>query len=210
MKKVLTLASVLGTAALLSACGGTANNAVSNSNLAMNSNRSTVNSATNTLANAANTVANTVSNTAASLTTPSPEDFMKKAAQGGMAEVELGKLAAQKGQNAEVKSYGQMMVADHGKANTELKALAAKKNVTLPADLGSHATVHEKLKTMSGAEFDKTYVDAMVDDHETTVSEFQKQADSSADADVKAFAAKALPTLKAHLEKIKAIQAKMP
>jgi putative membrane protein len=183
-----------------------------NTNVNGNANRAVVNSA-NTNSNtgsAANSVANTISNTAAALTTDSPDDFMKSAAEGGMAEVELGKLAATKAQNPEVKKFAQMMVTDHTKANAELKALAAKKNVALPADMGSHKSAMDDLNGLSGAEFDKEYVDSMVDDHEDTVAAFQKQADNSADADVKAFAAKTLPTLKRHLEAIKEIHSKMP
>jgi putative membrane protein len=135
---------------------------------------------------------------------------MAMAAQSGMAEVELGRMAATKAQNPEVKQFGQMMVTDHGKANTELKALAAKKNIAVPTDLGTHASTAEELKGLSGADFDRAYVEAMVEAHEDDVSAFQKQADNAADAEVKAFAAKNLPVLQKHLEAIKAIQAKMP
>jgi putative membrane protein len=134
---------------------------------------------------------------------------MKDAAQGGTAEVELGKLAAQKAKDPEVKKFGQMMVDDHSKANKEMQDLAKKKNVTLPTDLGKHQSTLDKLKGLSGADFDKEYVEEMVDDHETDVSEFEKQSTSSSDPEVKAFAAKTLPVLKKHLDAIKAIQAKM-
>jgi len=134
---------------------------------------------------------------------------MKEAAEGGMAEVEMGKLASQKAQNPDVKKFGQMMVTDHTAANTELKALAAKKNIALPADAGSHKSNMDALAKESGAGFDKAYVNDMVSDHEKDVSDFQKQADSSSDPDVKAFAAKTLPVLRKHLDAIKAIEAKM-
>jgi putative membrane protein len=103
-----------------------------------------------------------------------------------------------------------MMVSDHTKAGTELKALAATKKMTMPADLTADKDTIDDLKATAAADFDAAYVDAMVDGHEDTVAAFQEQADKSADAEVKAFAAKTLPTLKAHLEQIKAIQAKMP
>jgi putative membrane protein len=185
------------------ACGGD----TANSNA--NSNRSLVNTALNTAGNAVNTVANAVSNVTNTNTASKEPDFMKEAAQGGMAEVELGKLAVSKAQNPEVKKYGQMMVTDHTKANDELKALAAKKNYTLPSDIGSNKSTVEKLSSLSGADFDKAYVKDMVEDHETDVAAFQKQADSATDPDIKAFAAKTLPVLKKHLDAIKAIQAKM-
>lgn len=129
------------------------------------------------------------------------QGFATRAAQGGMAEVELGRLASQKAQNAEVKKFAQMMVQDHTNANTELKSLASKKNITLPTALDAeHKAVMDKLQGLSGAEFDKAYMDAMVEDHEKTVDLFQAQADDGADADMKAFAAKTLPKVKQHLE----------
>ena len=134
---------------------------------------------------------------------------MEDAAQGGMAEVELGKVAATKAKDPEVKKFAQMMVTDHTKANAELKALAAKKNFQLPTDLGTHKSKLDSMSKLSGAEFDQEYVDNMVDDHEDDVAAFQKMADSGTDPDVKAFAAKCLPVLKKHLDAIKAIQAKM-
>jgi putative membrane protein len=207
MKNTLMIAIFGLFTLVLTSCGGQTSVNV-NANTGANRS-STVNNAANSVSNPVNSAVNTVSNTAASLTLDSPEDFMKEAAQGGMSEVEMGNLAAKNAQNAEVKSFGQMMVSDHGKANTELKALATKKNVTLPTDMGSHRSDIDRLKTLKGAEFDKAYVDAMVDDHEADVSAFQAQADKSTDTDVKAFAAKTLPVLKTHLEKIKGIQAKL-
>jgi putative membrane protein len=207
--KLISTALAFGLAAAgLTACGGPAANTNNAAN--MNTNRG-ANNANNgsTVGNAVNSVANTVSNAASALTTDSPDDFMKTAAHGGMAEVEMGKLAAQNAADPEVKKFGQQMVADHGKANTELKTLAGKKNVSLPADLGSHQSDLDELKGLSGADFDKAYVKAMVDDHETDVKEFESQANNSSDPDVKAFAAKTLPVLKRHLEAIQTINARI-
>jgi putative membrane protein len=135
---------------------------------------------------------------------------MKEAANGGMAEVELGKVASTKAANAEVKKFGQMMVTDHSKANEELKALAAKKGVDLPKEVdSSHKSIMDSLKNKTGADFDKEYVEEMVDDHEKDVAAFEDKAKNAKDADVKAFAEKTLPTLRKHLDAIKAIQAKM-
>lgn len=137
-------------------------------------------------------------------------DFMKEAATGGMAEVEMGKMMAVKATNPEVKKFAQMIVTDHTAANNELKALAAKKNVTLPTDVdASQKSTMDMMKTKSGADLDKEYVENMVSDHEKDVADFQKQSMSATDPDVKAFAAKTLPTLKKHLDAIKAIQSKM-
>jgi putative membrane protein len=103
-----------------------------------------------------------------------------------------------------------MMVTDHTKANDELKSVAQQKHITLPGTLDSkHQTEVNKLQGLSGAVFDKQYVEMMVADHEKTVAMFQQQAQSGTDAEAKAFAAKNLPTLQKHLESIKAIQAKM-
>ena len=138
------------------------------------------------------------------------DKFMTEAAQGGMMEVELGKLAASKAQNPEVKAFGQRMVVDHGKAGEDLKALAAKKNIKLPTELsgGMKETV-DRLSKLSGAEFDKEYVKLMVDDHDEDLEAFQEQADDAEDADVKAFAAKYAPVIKSHYDSIKAINDKM-
>jgi len=133
---------------------------------------------------------------------------MKDACQGGMAEVEMGKLAQQKAKNPEIKKFGQMMVTDHGAAGKELEALAKKKNVTLPTDLGSHKSTLDSLSKETDG-FDKAYVNEMVNDHENDLKEFQKQAQSSSDPEVKAFAAKTATVIQKHLDAIKAIEAKM-
>jgi putative membrane protein len=136
--------------------------------------------------------------------------FMNDAAPGGMAEVELGNMAASKAQNAEVKAFGQKMVEDHTKAGEELKQLAAQKKVMLPPDvLPAHKQLMEKLSKLSGADFDKEYVAAMVEAHEKDVAAFENVSKTAADADVKAFATKTLPTLKMHLEMIKTMAGKM-
>lgn len=138
------------------------------------------------------------------------DDFWIKAAQGGIAEVELSQLALKKAQNPEVKNFAQKMVADHTKANNELKALAAKKNVTLPTETdAAHRAKLNQLEGLSGADFDRAYVETMVSDHEATVQLFEKQASEEADPELKAFALKTLPNLKMHLEAIKNIQGKM-
>jgi putative membrane protein len=136
--------------------------------------------------------------------------FTTNAAQGGMVEVRLGNLALAKAQSAEVKQFAEQMVADHTKANNELKEVAAKKSVALPTEVSDEQkSMLDKLSKLSGADFDKAYVKAMVEDHEKDVKEFQTQAQTGTDADVKAFATNTLPTLKAHLEMIKGIDGRM-
>ena len=127
--------------------------------------------------------------------------FIEDAAQGGMAEVQLGQLAAQKAQSADVKQFGQKMVDDHTKANDQLKQVAASKGVELPADLKSDAKrEHDKLSKLNGADFDREYMKHEVSDHKKDVKDFQKEAKSAKDADVKSFASETLPTLQQHLQ----------
>jgi putative membrane protein len=136
---------------------------------------------------------------------PSASDtaFVKKAAEGGLAEVAMAKLAQQKAASDEVKAFAAKLEKDHTQANTELKQVAAQKNVTLPdAPSKMHQGKHDKLSALSGAAFDKAYVAAMVEEHQKDVREFSRAASSSADADIKAFAAKTLPTLKEHLQQV--------
>ena len=130
--------------------------------------------------------------------------FVTKAADGGLAEVAMAKLAQEKAESAEVKAYAQKLEKDHTQANTELKQVASQKNITLPtAPSKMHQAKHDKLSKLSGAAFDKAYVAAMLEDHQKDVREFQREATSGTDSDVKAFAAKTLPVIKQHLEEAK-------
>jgi putative membrane protein len=128
------------------------------------------------------------------------QEFFTKAAGGGLYEVEAGKLAQTKGQSEGVKSFGGMLVKDHGAANDELKALASKKGAILPA--GVPADKQKKLDKLSKEkDFDKEFVNEVgLDDHKVDIALFEKTSKDADDADVKAFAAKTLPTLKAHRE----------
>jgi len=129
--------------------------------------------------------------------------------RGGRAEVEMGKLAAEKASSPDVKAFGQQMVEDHGKANDQLRRVADKQNLTLPVNMtAKQQAKYEMLKTKTGADFDKAYVDAMVKDHEEDVKAFQREADKGKDEQIKAFAAEMLPVIQGHLEKIRAIQSK--
>ena len=138
-------------------------------------------------------------------------NFAMKAANGGMLEVELGRLAQEKAQSQDVKDFGAMMVKDHSKANDELKALATVKNITLPATLGEDEQKHvNDLAKLSGKEFDKKYVSMMVDDHKEDIDLFKDAAeDDKTDSRIKEFAAKSLPTLQKHLDAITALDKKL-
>jgi len=135
--------------------------------------------------------------------------FIHTAAMGGMAEVELGKLAVANATSSDVKLFAQRMVDDHSKANDELKSLAGQKNVKLPAELDAkHKAVQDKLAKQKGAAFDAAYMSEMVSDHNTDVALFQKESKSGKDAEAKAWAAKTLPTLQEHQKMAKEIHAK--
>jgi putative membrane protein len=132
--------------------------------------------------------------------------FMAKAAQANMAEVELGQLAASKGQSDDVKRYGQHMVDDHGKANQELKDLAQKQGATLPAEPNAaQKAAKARLEKLSGAAFDRAFAQQMVKDHQTAVAMFRTQANTGKEAEVKAWAAKMLPNLEEHLKQAQAL-----
>jgi len=137
------------------------------------------------------------------------QTFVKKAAQGGMAEVELGKLATQKASSEDVKKFGQRMVDDHTKANDQLKQIAGNKGVTLPTDLNSKdQAMKERLSKLDGEKFDQAYMKNMVRDHTKDVSEFRKESTSGKDSDLKSFASQTLPTLEDHLKEAKNIAPK--
>lgn len=127
--------------------------------------------------------------------------FMTKAAQGGLAEVEMGKLALERASSDGVKKFGQRMVDDHSKANDELKGIAANKGVTLPTVMNvKDQATYDRLSQLNGAEFDRAYMADMVRDHRADIAEFQNQANRGRDSDVKDFASRTLPTLQDHLK----------
>jgi len=130
----------------------------------------------------------------------SDRQFLMQAASSGMAEVQLGQLATQRAASAEVKQFGQRMVNDHSKANKELMALAQAKNIAVTKELDQkHQAIADKLSTLQGAAFDHAYMAGQVADHEQAVTLFTTAAEDSHDTEVKAFAAKTLPTLQEHL-----------
>lgn len=201
MKKEILLNGAAGVLALaMFGCSGSPNVNTTNANTAG-------------MTNSGNVAVVTNSNTAVNGdTTVSSDDreFFTEAAQGGIAEVKMAQLVVGKTQNQEVKAFAQRMIVDHTKANDELKMLAAKKGVTLPADVSDDQREdYDDLAKLSGAEFDKEYVSLMVEDHEKDVSAFDEQSKDGDDAELKALAAKTLPTLKSHYEAIKTIQSKV-
>lgn len=137
------------------------------------------------------------------------KEFMTKAAQGGQAEVALGKLATQHGSSTAVNGFGRHMVTDHSKANVKLMGVAAKEHVALPKTMGpDEKELMTKLAKLSGKAFDRAYIAAMVEDHEKDIAEFSEEASTGKDPAVKSFAARTLPTLKMHLQMAQSIAAK--
>lgn len=134
--------------------------------------------------------------------------FVDDAAQGGITEVEAGKLALENSSSADVKTFAQHMVTDHTKANQELTALAKKLDIEVPDDAALTDKAKKAILEMRDESFDKAYANNQVAAHEKTVELFQKEAASSDNAELKAFAAKTLPTLEAHLKMAKELQAK--
>ena len=154
------------------------------------------------------TTKDTTVKTAAASTPVSKDDstFVVTAANDGMAEVNAGKMAQQKATDPRVKSFAAMMVTDHTKAGDELAALAKTKNITLPSAPDADAQKKaDDLSKKTGKDFDKAYVNAMVDGHKNAVKLFTDASNNCKDADLKAFATKTLPTLKMHLDSINAI-----
>lgn len=134
-------------------------------------------------------------------TAMSDKTFVKKAAEGGLTEVELGQLATQKASNEEVKKFGQRMVDDHSKANDQLKQVAAQEHITLPTEPGAkEKATKARLEKLSGEQFDRAYMRDMVRDHRADIAEFAHEAKMGKDPAVKSFAESTLPTLREHLK----------
>jgi putative membrane protein len=197
--KMMALCAVAGMLALLAGCTNPGGGGGANTNAtAIGANRN--GSASNTNAGAGDTGA----------LSDADREFMMKAAVGGMAEVELGRMAAQKAVNGDVKTFGKHMVDDHSKANDELKQLASQKGVTLPTDLDArHKETMDRLSKLNGAAFDSAYVSEMVKDHAEDVSEFERESSQGQNSDLRAWAAKTLPTLREHLQMIRDTETKL-
>lgn len=151
--------------------------------------------------------------TAATSTAPfgkEDSDTVMKIAQANQAEIDAGTLAAQKATNADVKSFANQMVSDHGKAGDELKSLASAKGVTLPTQTDDeHKKAIDKLSTTDAKKFDKAYMEQMVKDHEAAAKAFEKTSKDAKDPDLKSWAGKTLPTIQNHLKMAKDINGKL-
>lgn len=137
-------------------------------------------------------------------------DFMVKAANGGMTEVQAAKIAEQKATSADVKAFASKMDKDHSKLNDQLTSLAGTLNITVPAAVDADSkSMIDKLNTTKVADFDKTYMDMMVKAHNNDVDLFQKASGDVANPDVHDFITSALPTLQAHQQMAKKLQSSL-
>jgi putative membrane protein len=133
--------------------------------------------------------------------------FIKKATDGGMTEIELGKVAEKNGQKDDVKAFGKQMVKDHGKANDDLKSVASKMNVTVPDKVSAkHRARINKMSKLSGAAFDTAYAKDMVEDHEKDIAEFEKARGEVSNEGLKKFIDDTVPVMKEHLEMAKKME----
>jgi putative membrane protein len=143
----------------------------------------------------------TSSSKASSAVNAADKAFLTKASMGGESEVELAALAQQKAADPKVKALAQRIETDHRKANDELRQIVTSKNVVVPGGLDKeHMALKAKLDKLDGVNFDQAYTAAMVQDHQKDISEFDKEARTATDQDVKGFAEKSLPTLREHLK----------
>lgn len=210
MKKTFVLPTLIA-ATLFASCNGDGKSSNGSTDTTTSTTNTTTVSADTGMNN--NSAANNNNNTAAAGTSYSStplegadKEFAMKAAMGGMAEVQSGQVAQQNAMNDRVKAFGSMMVNDHSAANQELMSLAKAKGLMLPDSLDKMHKDHiMAMQKMTGKDFDKHYIGMMVTDHNKDVAEFEKAAQSSKDADLKAWATKTLPTLKMHQDSAKAI-----
>ena len=186
-----TLAFLLSTAFALAACGSRndADNVAGADDL-----NATVSNDMNSAADM-NTAAGTVDSA-----------FLTDAMKGDNSEVALGKIAQSKGSSQGVKDLGTMLVTDHGAHKTEVAGIAQHNGVAVTDDIMDEAkTLETKLNGLSGAAFDKAFVDAAVEDHQKDIAKYEAQA-KSGDATTAALANKTLPTLRKHLETAQKLQ----
>lgn len=190
MKKIVFFSGAVAFMMAVTSCGN--NSSTDSKEQAEKANDAKIDSAKST---------DTSSATTSTMADKKPDaDFAVAAADGGMMEVELGKLAQQKGVSKEVKDFGAMMVKDHSAANDELKTAAAAKNITLPATLSDKCQKKvQDLTGKSGTDFDKAYTKLMVDDHKEDIDAFKKEADKGNDAQLAAWARGKIPVLEHHL-----------
>lgn len=144
--------------------------------------------------------------TGTSGTSSADAGFVQEQLKMGQAEVDLGKLAQERGGHADVKKYGEMMETDHRMADEELKTIAGLRTEPSKDAHGAHSDLREELSKLSGPEFDRRYIEEMIEDHEKTIDDLEKKSEGADDPQVREWAAKTLPKMRQHLAKAKAVQ----
>ena len=140
----------------------------------------------------------------------SDSSFVRKAAQSNYGEIQLGKLAQDKASNPAVKDFGQRMVTDHSQAYDQLKPIASKDKLAMPSSMtAKDKALYNRLAKLSGSQFDRNYMQAMVKDHKMDVSEFQHESQSAQNPDVRSYASNTLPVLQQHLQLAESTNAKV-
>lgn len=134
-------------------------------------------------------------------------NFINEAINSGYVEVELGDYAQQKAGNKRVKLFGALMVRDHMRADDQLRNIINSKHLDIPASMNKeHQDMVKNLEQKSGDDFDKAYIDTMVDDHGKDIETFKKEAENGKDDQFKSYAAKIIPILVVHQDSAKKIQ----
>ncbi len=128
------------------------------------------------------------------------EEFVRRVAMGNLAEIEMGRMAMQHGDNADLRHLASL-IDDHGKANDELARLAANKGIQIPRQVDkTHKDKADQLAKVKGADFIHSFAQDMIKDHKKDIALFEHEAKNGKDKDIRAFAEKTLPTLKVHLK----------
>jgi putative membrane protein len=201
MKKHILMAAICASLTVFAACSGNSKQGTSDSSDA-GPDSAYVN-------NEAGTATDSAAISGGSKQDTAIVNFVIHATKGGMMEVNSGKLATEKGKSTDVKSFGARMVADHSKANAELKSIVAAKKWNIPPPSPTVVTPDAMLTSSTGSDFDRSYVNMMVKDHKKTVMLFEHAAATSPDPQLKAFAAKTLPVLREHYITIQQIANKL-
>jgi len=198
MKKKLIPFAICLSAAFIWSCNDTSDSATADSD-----------TATSTMDTANTTNVNTAPATTVTATplTKNDSTFVLDAAIGGIMEVQAGQLAQQNAKSQRVKDFGGLMVADHTKANDELRSYASGHGITLPDSLPADKQKHiNSMRKMQGSAFDKHYISMMTSDHQKVIAKFKKASENCDDAQLKTWATNTLPTLQKHLDSVQAIK----
>jgi len=144
---------------------------------------------------------------AQTILSPADKSFIEAAAQGGLAEVNLGEEASQKGTRADVKAFGLLMVRDHTAMNNALRALAVEKGVILPSGLDArHQAMVDRIATVKGAAFDQAYIAGMIKAHQLDANDVKTELETTKDPDLRAFVTKLAAVVEDHLKRITALR----